>query len=245
MYIYLVAEVYILTVWQAPSQTASGIWHLFKYCELPCVLKNGVPSHKLCSNTLGRRFMDALKSDFCNKNGKHIRGTQHNIRGLDLHVRGFGGCISESIGIWHPSFSCGYPCLNGVIVSLESIVLSYYSQIDERGMTDKINSRRWWTLNLASNQTSVHKFGCRDLHFNRLTGPIPNTIGNLPSLQTLWAPLCVKNWSIPLTSYVRTPLREDSWMLWNQIFATKMVNILWAQTSMWGDSEAAFPRASE
>ena len=35
------------------------------------------PSHKLCSNTFGRRFMDALKSDFCNKNIKHIRGTQH------------------------------------------------------------------------------------------------------------------------------------------------------------------------
>ena len=32
--------------------------------------------------------------------------------------------ISESIGNWHPSFSCGYPCLNAVIVSLERIVLS-------------------------------------------------------------------------------------------------------------------------
>ena len=33
--------------------------------------------------------------------------------------------------------------LNEVIASLEWIVLSYSSQIDERGMTDKINSRRW------------------------------------------------------------------------------------------------------
>ena len=64
-------------------------------------------------------------------------------------------------------------------------------------------------------------------------------------------PLCVKYWSVSLTSYVRTPLGEDSRMLWNQIFAKKMENklgghiFLGAQTSMWGDSEAAFPRASE
>ena len=137
--------------------------------------------------------------------------------------------FSRALGTWHPLFSCEYPCLNGVIASLEWIVLRCSSQIDERGMTNKINSRRWWTLNLTPNSTRVCISGCRNLFNNNVTGPIPNSIGNLTSLQTLWVPLCVKNWSIPLTNYVRTPLGEDSWMLWNQIFATKIANILGGQ----------------
>ena len=34
----------------------------------------------------------------CNKDGKHLMGRDNNFRGTDLGVRGFEGCISESIG---------------------------------------------------------------------------------------------------------------------------------------------------
>ena len=60
--IYLGADIYLATNWQAPSQKASGIWHLLKNCELTCVSIVGI-SHKAYLITLGRRFIDALTSD--------------------------------------------------------------------------------------------------------------------------------------------------------------------------------------
>ena len=57
--------------------------------------------------------------------------------GKNLEVRGFGGHNSESIGNLTSLISMCVPCLNGAIVSLERIVLSRSTQIDERGMTSK------------------------------------------------------------------------------------------------------------
>ena len=52
----------------------------------------------------------------------------------------------------------------------------------------------WWTLNLTPNLTCVRTFGCRLLQSNQLTGLIPDNIGNLTNLQSLWAPFGVRNW---------------------------------------------------
>ena len=109
----------------------------------------------------------------------------------------------------------------------------------------------WWTLNLTPNPTHVCIFWCRYLFSNQLMGHIPNSIGNLTFLQHLWAPFCVENWRVSLTRHVWTPLGEDSLKLWNQIFCNKdgkhlkgIDHTLGAQTSVWGDSEVAFPRVS-
>ena len=84
----------------------------------------------------------------------------------------------------------------------------------------------WWTSNLAPYPTSVCTFGCRSLENNQLTASIPNSLGNLTSLQNLWAPLCVKNWRVSLTRHVWSSFGEALWMLWNQNFAIKIANII-------------------
>ena len=65
--------------------------------------------------------MDAVKLDICKKGSKHLRGTKYDLKGTHL-CEGIWRLYFESSGKMTGVISSGYPCLNGVIVSLERIV---------------------------------------------------------------------------------------------------------------------------
>ena len=100
VYVYLGADFLVATNWRAPSQTASESWHLLNFCEPPFVYwrvsitKPHIP---------WRRFMDVSKSDICNKDSKHLRGIEYNLRGMELceGIRRFH--LRKHRDILHPS----------------------------------------------------------------------------------------------------------------------------------------------
>ena len=97
--IHLGADIYLATNLQAPSQTALEIWHLFNSCEQPfCGRNRSVSLTRHIEHPWEKIHRLLCYQILAKKDGKHLMGRDNNLRGTDLRVRGFDGCISESIG---------------------------------------------------------------------------------------------------------------------------------------------------
>ena len=123
-------------------------------------------SHKACLNTLGRRCMEALKPDFCKKDGKNLRGTEHAL-GAGTPVRWDSGVAFPRVsGNWHPAFSFGYPVWTKLLWAFEGLFWALISRETNGGLSLKYRAEcnayfRWWTSNLTPNPTLVCIFWCR------------------------------------------------------------------------------------
>ena len=94
------------------------------------VWNTGVSFSQVMSKHPWEKIHGCLKSDICNKDGKHLRVTE-------LSVRGFGWWISVIIGNWHPQFSSEYLCLNLVVIESKGLFRRVISKQMDRGWPQK------------------------------------------------------------------------------------------------------------
>ena len=150
-------------------------------------------SHKACLDTLGWRFMDALKPDFCNRDSKHNGGWRKQRSKIHdwfvIKMLLLCPMFGSSRFLFENQLSGTIPSSIKNIGTLEilwvhsiqwiwsSVVFVTYQQIIVR------HSQKHWKLDMPIFcdlfiQINYLCCLCRDVHNNSFSGPIPELNGN-------------------------------------------------------------------
>ena len=115
--------------------------------------KSDGPSHKACLNTLGIRFIDCFVIRFLQQRWQTSYGPCNNLSCTDLRVRGFEGCISESIG-------------NLTFNFLKRVTLSQWSHCEPwKDCFEVLLPWRWGGFDLKNREQNAMHTSCGE-HWN-------------------------------------------------------------------------------